>query len=132
MEETSLTFQHLKKLENVNFPIHSILSEKKGIQLYKTNQVLRDIATFMEHPESYSFFKKYLENETYFHHIFSILKLYDIITKNLLERNIEFNAYHKIFLVYMLINNPKYNYLIFKNSRTIDEKKYLLQNHKVD
>lgn len=123
MEETALTFNHIKKLENIKFPINITdkelkLAEKRGIYIYKNIQMLRDVATFMENPENILFFKKYMENKKYFDHIFSMLKIYEIITTTLNKKNnIECNAYHKLFLLYILINNPRYNYIIFKNNK---------------
>lgn len=109
---------HLKKLQNINFYINDNdikIAEKKGINLYKNNNVLRDLATFMENPESYTFYKKYLENSHYSYHMMCMIKVYEIITGILNKKtHTEFNAYHKLFLLYSIINNPKYNYLIFK------------------
>lgn len=114
---TDHTFQHLQKLEKIQFHVDEHLDEKKGLKLYKTNKILRDIATFMEHPESYSFYKNYMENKQHLHYILLLLKLYDIISNILVKKNIPFNAYHKIFLVYTLLHNPKYSYLIFKYTK---------------
>lgn len=115
--DLTTTFQHLKKLENVKFDIDELQvknAEKKGIQLYKQDNILRDIATFMEHPESYSFYKKYLTSPEYTQFILSLLKVYEIISGILEKHNIEFNAYHKIFVLYILTHHPTYSRIIFR------------------
>lgn len=108
-------FNHVDKLNNLSLKdihIHSSSSEKNGIRLYQKNQLLRDIATFMEHPESYSFYKKYI-NKNNICAILSLLKMYDKISE-ILKNN--FNAYHKIFLLYILLNHPIYSRIIFKKN----------------
>ena len=119
--DLTTTFQHLKKLENIKFDIDESQvknAEKKGIQLYKEDNILRDIATFMEHPESYSFYKKYLISPEYTRYILSLLKVYEIISGILKKYDIEFNAYHKIFVLYILIHHPTYSRIIFKKHIT--------------
>jgi len=120
--DTAFTFKHLEKLNNLkleNFAsCHLEHAEKKGKHLYKENDLIRDIATFMEHPESFTFYKKYM-NAKNFNYVISLLKVYDMISKMLEKSSYEFNAYHKIFILYALLNNPNYSRIILKNTKKI-------------
>ena len=116
--DISLTFQHIRNLENVNFQLDECQiknAEKKGIHLYQTDKIFRDIATFMEHPESFNFYKNYIENQDNFKFIICLMKVYEIISKILEKHNMEFNAYHKLYVLYILLKNPTYSRLIRKS-----------------
>jgi hypothetical protein len=117
--DLSLTFQHLKNLENVDFKIDDFQiknAEKKGIHLYKNDELLRDIATFMEHPENQNFYKKYFSDIDTFKAILSLMKIYEIISIILEKNGLEFNAYHKIYVLYLFMKNPLYSRIINKGS----------------
>lgn len=107
--------QHVQKLGNLSIPTipesHLHWSEKRGIHLYRNNPFLRDIATFMEHPENYAFYKKYMEPEK-ISVLLSILKIYQSISSMLEKSAFPYNAYHKIFLLYTLLKNPNYSKFI--------------------
>jgi len=50
-------------------------AEQKGRKVYRTNPIYRDIATFMEHPESYQFYHKYLTQPDRFQKMMTCLKI---------------------------------------------------------
>jgi hypothetical protein len=74
--------------------------ESKGRKIYQMNPLYRDIATFMEHPESYQFYHKYLSQPERFQKMMTCLKIYDTISTYM---DPELNAYHKIFVLYNLL-----------------------------
>lgn len=115
----------LDRLHHLNQLKESLLNqpnfaEKKGISVYQTVPVLRDVATVMEYPEFYSFFEKYLSKPEKRAQILSLLKVYYWISQYLPE---DYNAYHKLFIIYTLLNHPDYSRLIFK--RTLESNSQL-------
>jgi hypothetical protein len=80
-------------------------TELRGQKIYQTQPLYRDIATFMEHPESYQFYQKYLSNPERMNKMMTCLKLYDNVSNYLDNDNL--NAYHKIFVMYNLLKYTK-------------------------
>lgn len=126
MDTAVVDFRHLDKIDNmssvvssVRLPTHSLEElkniEKKGVRLYRTQPVLRDIATFMEHPENIAFYERYFTNEKYFNKTMSLLRLYRKISKCLdAHPAYNFNAYFKIFILYNILQNREYCRLLIK------------------
>lgn len=122
---TETQVAHIKNLDNLTrASIPPIVgdaqmrhAQKKGISLYRNDPFMRDIATFMEHPENRVFYEKYMNPEG-ISTLLSILKVYSSISKVLEKSNMEFNAYHKIFLLYSFLKNPNYSRFITKKSIT--------------
>lgn len=81
----------------------------KGRELYNNFPWLRDIATFMEHPESFHFYKTYLCNPNRFKKMIVYLRIYELISKHFGEH---LNGYHKIFILYRLVNHSVYGPLL--------------------
>jgi hypothetical protein len=110
MELTSVNNNHIS-------PILPILSQfcrfsrkeaqKKGQKLYQKNDkynIFRDVATLMEHPEFYSFYKKYLIDPKKCEKIMFVLDIYDTISQYISKHCPDkYNAYHKIFLLYIIL-----------------------------
>lgn len=116
--DLTVTYNHLEKLENLKLPTEFQNLEKcerNGRELYKTRSWLRDIATFMEHPESYHFYKTYLCNPERFKRVIVYLKLYDLITRHTDDK---MNGYHKIFILYRLVNHSVYGPLLKRHLTT--------------
>jgi len=59
----------------VDFRINKFTA-KSGKQLCDKNSMLRDLCVFMEHPESRSFYEKYLKNPKMFTHIMQLMTIY--------------------------------------------------------
>lgn len=110
---------HLNRLKQSLLDIlnnQPTFTEKKGISVYKSTPILRDIATVMEHPEFYSFYEKYLSKPDNQYQILTVLKVYYWISKYLPE---QYNAYHKLFILYTLLHHPDYSRLIFNKKLSI-------------
>lgn len=99
----------LEKLKNIKVPDFPLHLAKRGRELYKKNQLLRDVATFMEQPENYFFYKKYMCDTDRFHNILILLRLYEIISRCVDEN---MNGYYKIFILYYLLKHPTYGSII--------------------
>jgi len=56
-------------------------AQKKGQKLYQKCNIFRDVATLMEHPEFYSFYKKYLTDPEKYEKIMFVLDIYDTISQ---------------------------------------------------
>lgn len=129
-KELEKTFKHLKKIENLNICNTSttkniinfnsnknINIELKGRHLYQTIPELRDLSTIMEHPEFYKFYYKYMQDLNKFKKMIVLMKLYDIISHYLYKKDPYekyHNSYHKLVLVYNLVNSPEYSRILFK------------------
>lgn len=103
---------HVQKLENLNLPIerrHLSGYERKGKFLYQNNKLFRDVATFMEQPENFQFYKKYMCDPQQYQQIMVYLKVYELITRFLDE---DINAYCKLYVLYYLLRHPTYGHLI--------------------
>jgi hypothetical protein len=107
-----------KQLDLDLFPFISRLepadvSQHTGQTIYKEFPMLRDIATVMEHPEFYRFYQTYLNpsDERKRQQTLVLLRVYDWISQHLPER---YNAYHKLFVLYSLLNHPKYSRVLYE------------------
>ena len=74
--------------------------EQEGMDIYKSNKTMADIAHFMEHPESRMFYEKYLNKQWSVEGMLFLLSLYreiDDESKRISENMaVELNAYHKL------------------------------------
>ena len=63
-----------------------------GVDVYKSNKPLRDLATIMEHPESKAFFDSYFNTSSDAMTMIMMMKIYKRIT----DLNPDMNGYDKI------------------------------------
>lgn len=122
---------HIQKLENLKLPIdvrYMSHYEHKGRLLYKTNTLFRDVATFMEQPENYQFYLKYMCDPERFQVIMVYLKLYEIISRFMSE---DINAYCKLYALYYILRHPVYGPVI-RNIPLKTKLKYIKSNDKIN
>lgn len=108
----------IKKELSININLDDI--QMQGRKLYKTNPHMRDLAEFMEHPESRAFFEKYLNNSWVDIKVSILhLKLYYIIDKHLKAQNphlvnYELNGYHTLYTVDKILKNSDARHAVCK------------------
>lgn len=113
----------LKELTTDNQIILPDNTENFGRCLYNKYQQLRDLSTVMEHPEFFNFYLKYLRKPDEFKRMLVLMKLYHMISKYMFENDPtedKHNAYHKLVMLYKLINNPIYYRILTKKILKMD------------
>ena len=98
-------------------------SESIGRQLYGQNEHLRNVANFMEHPETRQIYQQYFEKYEDIICFTMFLKLYEEAEKV----NPEFTPYQKIVAVKQLIDNGSHRQ---KSVRAIREW-FQIERHKI-
>jgi DNA repair ATPase RecN len=122
-------YKHLNKINNIknniekkveyisNLNRNNTYLDVIGKNLYKNSNELRDLATFMEHPESYSFYYKYMKNWDKFKKVIIIMELYEMISNFLYQRDPleqKHNSYHKLALLNIILKNQNLMKILIK------------------
>ena len=129
-KEFSELYKHLNKLNNIKDnikntqPCLNMNSEdnmksigKFGRKIYEIDPLFRDLLTVMEHPEFYSFYYKYMRDWNKFKKIIVLMKLYDMISHNLYEKDPseeKHNGYHKLALLNYILKDKELMRIAFK------------------
>ena len=103
--------------------------EAHGRQVYQANPFIRDIATFMEHPENQEFYSKYMTNPTELEQTLLFLCVYNSICK----KRPTLNGLEKISLLTKFFKDPKTRSVLARrmtewlddNSINNDDKPYI-------